>query len=198
MPGLREPDHKCPAQNRPGTGTRHERVGEPAETPTHRPLQFSPPDLQQAPLESWGGDREGKGGAGVPKNATAPPEGQQRHRAQGWGLSVQGNPHTQRCCSSPTAAGGALCPPDSLDAASVALGDTEAGRAWIPVPVPRGHPVRRRRKGSGWDSLPAGCRRKRGRKGLAGAPQRRDVATAPGAAAGGGHRGSPRAHPGPR
>lgn len=69
-----------------------------------------------------------------------------------------------------------MCPATPLDAASVALGDTEAGRAGTPVPVLRGHRVPRGRKGSGWVPLPAGCRRKRGRKGLAGAPQCRDVA----------------------
>lgn len=106
------------------------------------------------------------------------------------GIGVQGNPRT--CSGAAAAAGGALCPPTPLDAAPVALGDTEAGRGGTPVPIPRGHPVSRRRKGSGWDPLPAGCRRKRGRKGLAGAPQRRDVACGTRGCSRRGDTGSPR------
>ncbi|XP_041257243.1 collagen alpha-1(I) chain-like [Onychostruthus taczanowskii] len=140
---------------------------------------------------SWG-DRGGKGRVGVPRE---PGQRGNRDTAEGWGLSVlhlcKGTPvHTpvlQRLPSS----GGALCPPAPLDAASAALGDTEAARGGPLCPScvgTAGHRVPRRRKGSGWDSLPAGSRRKRGRKGLAGAPQRRDVADG----TGGGDTGGPR------
>lgn len=178
-PGLREPDHKCPARSWPGTRTGQESVGEPAEPPPPAPRT----DTCSSPL--WGA-RGGRGDNWGPQTCHSSDRGK---------TETEQRPGGSRCSKGisqlPPSSGGALCPPTPPHAASVALGDTEAGRGGPQCPSCVGTVSPAGGRAPGGTRFPPAA----GGNGAGRArPGPRSAGTwpkAPGAAAGGGTQGVP-------